>query len=136
MELLEAVFIFSGRYRRLFHSPADAGIGDGRVLLRGGAADDSLYHCPEAAVRRSCIRMAFAGVHYPDDQRGTVLLHRDIGAVSCQDLYGGEKAPHLPDSGEMLGLRKRQRAYREMPGIKKPSRKEGQAESLNDILAP
>lgn len=102
VELLEAVPVLLGRHCRLLHGPADAGLGDGRVLLCGGVSDDCLHHSTEAAVRGSGVRVAFAGVHHPDDQRGTVLLHRHTGAVSRQDVYGGEEAAYLPGPGEVL----------------------------------
>lgn len=107
MELLEAVPVFAGWYLRVFHSAPDAGFRCGGVLLRSRVSDDRLHHCAQADVRRSGIRLALPGVHHPNDQRGTVLLYGDSGAIPGKNLYGGEEAPHLPGPGKFLKINKK-----------------------------
>ena len=89
MELLEIVFVFTGRNCCFFHGAPDAGVRDGSILLYCGVPYDHFYRCPEIVIRGSGVRVAVSGVYYFDDQRCTVLLHRYFGTVSCEDLYGG-----------------------------------------------
>ena len=102
MEFLEAVSILSGRYCRIFHGSADACLGDRSIFLRAGFSDDCLYYCAQAHVRRSGIGLAVPGMHHSDDQRRTVFLYGYTGAVSGQNLYGGEETAYLSGEGEAV----------------------------------
>ena len=102
MEFLEAVSVFPGRNYRFFHSASDAGIGGRRVFLHCGIFDDSIHYCQEADVWRPGIGLALSGLHYPDDQRRTVFLYGYTGAVSGQNLYGGEETAYLSGEGEAV----------------------------------
>lgn len=102
MEFLEAFPVLPGRHHRLFHRPAYAGVGGGGAVLLPGVCHDSVYHHPKADFRGPGVGLAVLGLHYPDDKRRPVFLYRHPGAISGQNLHGGEKAPHLPGEGGIL----------------------------------
>ena len=66
--------------------------------------DDHIYHRAEADLRRSGVRLAFSGVHHPDDQRRTVFLYGYSGAVSGKGIHGSKTPSDLP--GKRGNLRK------------------------------
>lgn len=63
------------------------------VLFCVIAFDDHIYHRAEADLRRSGVRLAFSGVHHPDDQRRTVFLYGYSGAVSGKGIHGSKRRP-------------------------------------------
>ena len=63
-----------------------------------------IYHRAEADLRRSGVRLAFSGVHHPDDQRRTVFLYGYSGAVSGKGIHGSKTPSDLP--GKRGNLRK------------------------------
>ena len=67
-------------------------------------SDDRIYHCEEADLRGSGLRLAFPGVHYPDDQRHPVLLYRYSRTVSGESLYGSKTQTDLPGKGRNLSI--------------------------------
>lgn len=103
MELLEAVFVFAGRYYSLFHSAVDAGLRDGRGFLHDRVFNDYIHYCAQIDIWRSGVRLAVPCVYYSYDQRGSVFLYGHFGAISCKNLYGSEETPYLFNPRKAIG---------------------------------
>ena len=106
MEFLEASGIFHRRHYRFFHGTASDCFFCGSIVLRDRFRDDRIYHREETDLRRSGFRLAFSGVHYPDDQRCPVFLYGHSGTVSGESIYGSKTPSNL--SGKRGNLKKRQ----------------------------
>lgn len=104
MEFLETVSLFPGWNHGIFHSTVDDCLGGGSAVLPVGICHDHFYYCAQADFWGSCVRLAVTGVHYVVSKRRSVLLHRDSGAVSGEDLYGGQEASDLPGEGGTVNL--------------------------------
>lgn len=104
MEFLEASDLFTGRNYGIFHGAADDCGSGGGAVLSAGVCDDHFYYCKKADFRRSRIGLAVSGVHYFVFKRRPVLLYRDIGTISGENIYGGKEASDLPGKRRIINL--------------------------------
>ena len=95
MELLEAFDVFLRRDRGFFHSAALDFLSDGCVVVYGSFYNDHFYDRAQDHFRRPGFGLAVSCMYHSFDQRHPVFLYRHSGAVSGQNLYGGQASSDL-----------------------------------------
>ena len=95
MELLEVVPVFSGRDHRFLYGSSDAVFGHRCGFLPACVFDDCVYCGSKADLWRSCVWLAFAGLHYLAGQRRAVFLYGHPRTISGEDLHGGKETSDL-----------------------------------------
>lgn len=82
----EVVFLFHRRDHRFFCSTAVISLSDRRSILYAFLCDDICDHRAYAALGRSGIGLAVAGVHYIYGKRDPAFLYGDRGRVFIENL--------------------------------------------------
>ena len=95
MEFLEASGILHRWHYGLFHGAAVVRLCYGGTVLCAGLYHDRFCHSAQVDLWRSCVRLGVSGVYYAADRRRAVFLYGNIRTISCKNVHGSEKAPHI-----------------------------------------